>query len=117
MCLADESSRSQASIFATVPLLLFIIVFLLMIPLRYCAQAVLVYATATLGIIGTEFSLCITHQPFGFVARWGILALAGMMMRNSVILVNHIRLHKSAGLSLHTAIVESRRRQALSTRP
>ena len=67
----------------------------------------MVFSTAPLGVIGAAFALLLFRAPFGFVALLGILALAGMIMRNSVILVDQIEQDQNAGLDDWSAIVES----------
>src|SRR5207245_7285133 len=65
------------------------------------------FITAPMGIIGAAFALLITRAPVGFVALLGLIALAGMIMRNSVILVDQIEQDEAAGRDTWTAIVES----------
>ncbi len=67
----------------------------------------MVFSTAPLGVIGAAFALLLFRAPFGFVALLGILALAGMIMRNSVILVDQIEQDEKSGLDTWSAIVES----------
>ena len=67
----------------------------------------MVFSTAPLGVIGAAFALLLFRAPFGFVALLGILALAGMIMRNSVILVDQIEQDEQSGLDTWSAIVES----------
>ncbi len=67
----------------------------------------MVFSTAPLGVIGAAFALLLFRAPFGFVALLGILALAGMIMRNSVILVDQIDQDEQSGLDTWSAIVES----------
>ena len=80
---------------------------LLMLQLQSFQKTVLVLLTAPLGIIGVVLALLVTHQPVGFVALLGIISLAGMIMRNSVILVDQIDQDVKAGHSLWDAIIES----------
>ena len=72
---------------------------LLMIQLQSFSRLVLVFLTAPLGIIGASLGLNLADQPFGFVALLGLIALAGMIMRNAVILVDQIESDVRAGLS------------------
>ncbi len=108
----ESSRKSQASIAAVVPLMLFVIVTLLMVQLRDFSKVVLVLLTAPLGIIGVTLFLLVFRQPFGFVALLGVIALMGMIMRNSVILVDQIDQDLAAGSSAWDAIVDSTVRRA-----
>jgi multidrug efflux pump len=71
-----------------------------------------VFSTAPLGLVGASFALVAFHQPFGFVALLGLIALAGMIMRNTVILVDQIETDVAGGLSRREAIVEATVRRA-----
>jgi multidrug efflux pump len=103
----ENAGIAQKSIFVWIPLVLIATFVLLMLQLQNLAQAFLVFLTAPLGVIGAAFALLLFGAPFGFVALLGILALAGMIMRNSVILVDQIQQDEKAGLSTYDAIVES----------
>ncbi|WP_045226282.1 efflux RND transporter permease subunit [Methyloterricola oryzae] len=103
----EDAWTAQKSIFVWIPLVLVATFVLLMLQLQNLAQAFLVFLTAPLGVIGAAFALLLFGAPFGFVALLGILALAGMIMRNSVILVDQIQQDEKAGLSTYEAIVES----------
>jgi multidrug efflux pump len=103
----ENAGIAQKSILVWIPLVLVATFVLLMLQLQNLAQAFLVFLTAPLGVIGAAFGLLLFGAPFGFVALLGILALAGMIMRNSVILVDQIQQDEKAGLSTYDAIVES----------
>lgn len=103
----EESATSQASINAKMPAMLLAIVLVLMIQLQHVGKTALVFATGPLGLIGAAAALLISQQPFGFVAILGVIALAGMIMRNSVILVDQVRQDEAAGLPLRDAILNS----------
>jgi multidrug efflux pump subunit AcrB len=103
----EESAKGQASIAAKVPVLIIVILLLLMIQLQSLGKTALVIATAPLGIIGAAASLLIFDRPFGFVAILGVIALAGIIMRNSVILVDQIKQDTDSGIDPFTAIVGS----------
>ncbi|WP_346837366.1 efflux RND transporter permease subunit [Microbulbifer sp. SAOS-129_SWC] len=103
----EESARGQASVNAGMPLFLLVVMTLLMLQLRSFSLSAMVFLTAPLGIIGVTVFLLVFHQPFGFVAMLGTIALAGMIMRNSVILVDQIQQDIAQGLSRWEAIVES----------
>jgi multidrug efflux pump len=92
--------------------MMFVIVTLLMVQLRDFSKVVLVLLTAPLGIIGVTLFLLVFRQPFGFVALLGVIALMGMIMRNSVILVDQIDQDLAAGRSPWDAIVDSTVRRA-----
>ncbi len=102
-----ESSKGTDSIVANVPLMLFIIFTLLMLQLRSFSRAMLVFLTGPLGIIGAAMTLLILGRPMGFVATLGIIALNGMIIRNSVILIDQIEQDIARGIDPWNAIVES----------
>jgi multidrug efflux pump len=103
----EASSKSQASIFAVMPLMFAVVLLLLMVQLQDMKKMTLVLLTAPLGMIGVALVLAIFRIPFGFVAMLGVIALAGMIIRNSVILVVQIDHDVQAGVPLWQAIVES----------
>jgi multidrug efflux pump subunit AcrB len=103
----EESAKSQDSINAKMPLMLLAIVLLLMIQLQHVGKLAIVLATGPLGLIGAAGALLIAQAPFGFVAILGVIALAGMIMRNSVILVDQIKQDLEAGHPMREAIVGS----------
>ncbi len=86
----EDSGRGQASVAAGVPLFLITVLALLMIQLKSFSRTFLVFVTAPLGFIGVTLFLLVFRVPFGFVAMLGTIALSGMIMRNSVILVDQI---------------------------
>ncbi|MDX2263543.1 MAG: efflux RND transporter permease subunit [Hyphomicrobiales bacterium] len=103
----EESAISQASIFKHLPLVGLSVMLLLMVQLQHFGKSMLVFATAPLGIIGAAAALLALDYPFGFNAILGVIALLGMIMRNSVILVDQIDQDIKAGHHPHEAIVES----------
>ncbi|MBX3634612.1 MAG: efflux RND transporter permease subunit [Rubrivivax sp.] len=103
----EESSKGQGSIAAGVPVMLFIIFTLLMLQLQSFSRALLVFLTGPLGIAGVAAALLILDRPFGFVALLGVIALSGMIMRNSVILIDQIEQDRRAGVPTWDAIVEA----------
>ncbi len=103
----EQSQIANASINAEMPKMLVVVVLLLMIQLQHFGRTVMVLLTAPLGIIGAAAALLLTGMPFGFVALLGVIALAGIIMRNSVILVVQIEQDIAAGLAPAIAIVES----------
>ncbi|QJE02402.1 efflux RND transporter permease subunit [Massilia forsythiae] len=104
---AADSSQAEASIAANVPLVLFIVFTLLMLQLHSFSRALLVFLTGPLGVAGAAMALLVLHRPFGFVANLGVIALFGMIIRNSVILVDQIEHEIAAGVPAWDAIVES----------
>ncbi len=104
---SEASASSSAAIMGVVPLALVLILVLLMIQLRDMKKAALVLATGPLGLIGVTAILGIFRVPFGFVAMLGVIALFGMILRNSVILIAQIDSDLARGCSLWEAIVES----------
>lgn len=103
----EENVKAQSSIGAGYPLMIGITLTLLMIQLQSFSRVAIVALTAPLGIIGVAMSLLIFKQPFGFVALLGTIALAGMIMRNSVILVDQIQQDIAEGFPTWVAIRES----------
>jgi multidrug efflux pump len=103
----EESGKGSDAIAAVVPLMLVGVITLLMMQLQSISRTVMVLLTAPLGLIGVTLALLLFRAPFGFVAMLGVIALAGMIMRNSVILVDQIRQDEEAGKSQWEAIVGS----------
>ena len=103
----EQSSKGQGSIAAGLPVMLFIIFTLLMLQLQSFSRAMLVFLTGPLGIAGVAGALLIFDRPFGFVALLGVIALMGMIMRNSVILIDQIEQDRDRGLPAWDAIVEA----------
>ena len=108
----EESEKGNASINKLFPLMVIGMLTLLMIQLQSFSRLVLVFLTAPLGIVGASLGLNIAGSPFGFVALLGLIALAGMIMRNSVILVDQIETDVAHGLTRREAIVEATVRRA-----
>ncbi len=103
----EDAARGQNSIAAGMPLFLIVVTTLLMLQLRSFSRTVMVLVTAPLGLIGATWFLLIFRMPFGFVAMLGTIALAGMVMRNSVILVDQIEQDIAAGHDRWHAIVDA----------
>ncbi len=108
----EESEKGNASIFALFPLMVFVMLTLLMFQLQSISRLILVFMTAPLGIVGASLGLNVASRPFGFVALLGLIALAGMIMRNAVILVDQIESDVESGLTRREAIVEATVRRA-----
>ena len=103
----EESSKGSASIAAGMPLMLFVTFTLLMLQLQSFSRALLVFLTGPLGMAGVAGALLVLDRPFGFVALLGVIALMGMIQRNSVILIDQIEQDRAAGVPAWEAIVES----------
>ena len=103
----EESAKGENSIIAVMPLMLMVVLTLLMIQLQSFQKTFMVLLTAPLGLIGVAFILLTWNVPFGFVANLGVIALFGMIMRNSVILVDQIEQDIKAGHPQWNAIVDA----------
>lgn len=104
---SEKSKISMDFLLQTVPVMLMVIVILLMLQLRKVSLVILTLLTAPLGIIGVSLSMLLTMRSMGFVAELGILALSGMIIRNSVILIDQIEQHIKAGETSWDAIINS----------
>ncbi|WP_028103905.1 efflux RND transporter permease subunit [Pseudoduganella violaceinigra] len=104
---AESSAKAQASVFAVMPVTVVVVLLLLMVQLQNMKKMALVLLTAPLGLIGVSLIMAAFQIPFGFVAMLGVIALAGMIIRNSVILVVQIDEDVTKGTPLWHAIVES----------
>ncbi len=109
---SEESAKSQGSIFKMMPIMAFLMVLFLMLQLRSFSKVFLVMLTAPLGMIGVVLFLLAFNQPFGFVSLLGTIALAGMIMRNSVILVDQIDQDLQAGHAPWDAVIDATVRRA-----
>jgi multidrug efflux pump len=103
----EESAKGNASIAAVAPVMIIIMLTLIMIQVQSFAKLFLVFASAPLGVIGASLALNISGYPFGFVALLGLIALAGMDMRNSLILADQVLQDVKGGMPMKDAIVES----------
>ncbi|KKB80928.1 ACR family transporter [Devosia soli] len=103
----ESSAESTAPILAVVPLMLFVMATVLMIQLQSFARLFLVVAVAPLALIGVVIALLATGKPLGFVAILGVLALVGILIRNSVILIVQIEHLRSEGIAAWGAVVEA----------
>lgn len=93
----EESAKGQSSVNAGMPMFLAVVLTLLMIQLKSMSRTFIVFLTAPLGIIGVVLFLLLFNKPFGFVAMLGTIALSGMIMRNSLILIDQIEQDIQAG--------------------
>ena len=103
----EESAKGSSSVMAGIPIFILVVVTVLMIQLQSVSRVIMVLLTAPLGIIGIALFLVIFNKPFGFMALLGTIALFGMIMRNSVILVDQIEQDMAAGKPRREAIIES----------
>ena len=103
----EESSKGSASIAAGIPIMLFLTFTLLMLQLHSFSRAMLVFLTGPLGIAGVAGALILLGRPFGFVALLGVIALMGMIQRNSVILIDQIEVDRARGMPAWDAIIEA----------
>jgi multidrug efflux pump subunit AcrB len=110
----EESNKANQAIFAVFPAMFAVMLLLLMIQLQRFSLMFMVFMTAPLGLIGVVPALLIFNAPFGFVALLGVIALGGMIMRNSLILVDQIEQDIERGVPAWNAIIEATVRR---TRP
>ena len=103
----EENTKAQASIAAGMPMVVVLILALLMLQLKSFSRSFMVFLTAPLGIVGVAIALLAFGKPFGFVAMLGTIALGGMIMRNTVILVDQIEQDRAEGSPAWTAIREA----------
>ena len=103
----EESARGQSSVNAGMPLFLAVVFTLLMIQLKSISRSLIVFLTAPLGLIGVVLFLLLFNKPFGFVAMLGTIALSGMIMRNSLILIDQIEQDIRSGHSEWDAILDA----------
>jgi multidrug efflux pump subunit AcrB len=103
----EESAKSQAPIVAVVPLMLFVMATVLMLQLQSFSRLFLVFAVAPLALIGVVVAMLPSGAPMGFVAILGVLALIGILVRNSVILIVQIEDLKKEGMPAWEAVVEA----------
>ena len=103
----EESDKANAAIGAMLPLMVMLMLGVIMVQVRSFSAMFLVIATAPLGLVGAVPALLITNHPFGFTAILGLIGLAGILMRNTLILVDQIRQNKAAGLDDRAAVVEA----------
>lgn len=103
----EESAKAQAPIVKVVPVMLFVIATILMIQLQSFHRLFLVFSVAPLALIGVVAALLLSNAPLGFVAILGVLALIGILIRNSVILVVHIDTLRAEGVTPWQAVVQA----------
>jgi multidrug efflux pump subunit AcrB len=108
----EESSKANVSLFAIFPVMIMAMLVILMVQLQSFSRLTLTLLTAPLGLIGATFGLLVSGMPFGFVTLLGLIALAGMIIRNTVILVDQIEQDVAAGSTRREAIIDATVRRA-----
>jgi multidrug efflux pump subunit AcrB len=108
----EESVKANSALVVVFPAMALAMLALLMIQLQSFSRLALVFITAPLGLIGATGALLVSNRPFGFVALLGLIALAGMIMRNTVILVDQIDRDIAAGHARYRAIIDATVRRA-----
>ena len=108
----EESAKADVALAKLFPLMIILMLVVIMFQVRSFATMWMVFATAPLGLVGAVPTLLLFHQPFGFNAILGLIGLAGILMRNTLILVDQIRHDLGTGLSQYDAVVESTVRRA-----
>ncbi|HVP08399.1 MAG TPA: efflux RND transporter permease subunit [Burkholderiales bacterium] len=103
----EESDKANRALAAVAPVMLLTILAILMLQLQSFSSMTMVFLTAPLGLVGVVPALLVTRAPLGFVAILGVIALSGMIMRNSVILVDQVRAEMAEGRDPWSAVVEA----------
>jgi multidrug efflux pump subunit AcrB len=108
----EESEKANVALFAIFPAMILAMLILLMVQVQDFRKLFLVFIISPLGLIGAVAALLLFHAPFGFNALLGVIALAGMDMRNSVILIDQIEHDMASGMTAWEAVIESAVRRA-----
>jgi multidrug efflux pump subunit AcrB len=103
----EESAKGQSSVLAVFPIMIVLMITVLMFQMQSFSRLFLVCSVAPLGVIGVVLALLVTQKPMGFVAMLGTVALIGMIIRNSVILIDQIEVEKAGGRAGWDAVVEA----------
>jgi multidrug efflux pump subunit AcrB len=103
----EESSKANAALAAVAPVMIVTVLLILMLQLQNFSRMAMVVLTAPLGLIGVVMALLVADAPLGFVAILGVIALCGMIMRNSVILIDQVQAEMQAGADPWKAVVEA----------
>ena len=103
----EESEKANKALAAIAPVMMVTILLILMLQLQSFSRMAMVFLTAPLGLIGVVIALLLAHAPLGFVAILGVIALSGMIMRNSVILIDQIQTEMDAGADPWSAVVDA----------
>lgn len=108
----EQSVKAEASISKVFPLMVALMVTCIMLQMRSFTGTLMVLATAPLGVIGAVIALLLFQQPFGFVALLGLIGLAGILMRNTLILTQQVNDNLDAGMAAADAVIEAAVRRA-----
>ncbi|MFP4154096.1 MAG: efflux RND transporter permease subunit [Halothiobacillaceae bacterium] len=108
----EESGKAQASIRKMMPVMVVLMITVIMLAMRSFAGTVMVLLTGPLGLIGAVGALLLFNQPFGFVATLGLIGLAGILMRNTLILAGQIQENRREGMDDWNAVIEATLRRA-----
>jgi multidrug efflux pump subunit AcrB len=103
----EESDKANKALAAVAPVMIVTVLLILMLQLQSFSRMAMVFLTAPLGLIGVVLALLLAQAPLGFVAILGVIALSGMIMRNSVILIDQIQAEMDAGADPWNAVVEA----------
>ena len=103
----EESAKANVALAAVFPIMVALMLTIIMFQVRSFAATSMVMLTAPLGLIGAVPVLLLFHQPFGFNAILGLIGLAGILMRNTLILTEQIKENRAAGLDDHHAVIEA----------
>jgi multidrug efflux pump subunit AcrB len=105
--IVEDSARAQASVLAVVPIMVIVMLTVLMVQLQSIQRLVLVISVAPLGLIGVVAIMLATGTPMGFISTLGVVALIGIIIRNSVILVDQIEANIASGQNAHDAVLDA----------
>ena len=105
--MAEESDKANRALAAVFPMMLFLMVAVIMVQVRSFAMLAMVLLTVPLGLVGAVPTLLLFHQPFGFNAILGLIGLAGILIRNTLILAAQIQVNRAAGLDRKVAVIEA----------
>jgi len=108
----EESGKANGALVAVFPVMLLLMLFVLMVQVRSFSMMIMVFLTAPLGLVGAVPALLIFHQPFGFNAILGLIGLAGILIRNTLILTEQIKADKLEGRDDYHAVIEATVRRA-----
>ncbi|HEY9191826.1 MAG TPA: efflux RND transporter permease subunit, partial [Methyloversatilis sp.] len=103
----EESAKANLALAAVFPAMLLLMLTVIMLQVRSFSAMTMVFLTAPLGLVGAVPVLMLFHQPFGFNAILGLIGLAGILMRNTLILVGQIEVNRAAGMDRYHAVVEA----------
>lgn len=103
----ESSAESQEGLAAGIPMFFTAMVLLVILLFNALRQPLIIWMTVPLALIGVTFGLLVTNQPFGFMATLGFMALSGMLIKNSIVLIDQIELEKSEGKQVLQAIIEA----------